>query len=371
MATALITGASRGLGLALARALAERGWTLILDARGADALETARAELARQTQVVAIAGDVADAAHRAALAEAAQAQGGLDAVVNNASILGPSPQPNLLDYPLDVLENVYRANVIAPLGVLQAVRGSLKPGARIINVSSDAGVEAYPGWGGYGSSKAALEHLSAILAEENPDLKVYWVDPGDMRTQMQQAAFPGEDISDRPLPEESVPGFIELLTGERPQGRYQARALETILDAAEPGVNWLNLVLMVNDYAKAMNFMQEGLGLQIAEEWHEVGNGAMLEVGRATIEILDTQHVAEVDRVEVGKLKGDRVRLALGVGDLDFASERVQQAGAAAENVKVDTPWGHRNQRLAMPPDLPITALTLFQVMDEAEAVTP
>lgn len=182
--TALITGASRGLGLALAQEMARAGWQLVINARGADALSEAVRELAQITKVTAIAGDVTDAAHRQALAEAAQQMGGLDAVVNNASILGSSPQPNLLDYPLDVLEAVYRTNVIAPLAILQAVRGSLKSGARIINVSSDAGAEAYPGWGGYGSSKAALEHLSAIFAAENPDYKVYWVDPGDMRTQM-------------------------------------------------------------------------------------------------------------------------------------------------------------------------------------------
>jgi len=223
--TVLITGASRGLGLALARALALRGWRLIVDARGAEALEAARAELARHTQVVAIPGDVTDPAHRRALADAARALGGLDAVVNNASALGPSPQPALLDYPLELLEQVYRTNVLAPLALLQALREQLKPGARIVDITSDAGVEAYPGWGGYGSSKAALEQLSAILAAENPSLRVYWVDPGDMRTQMQQEAFPGEDISDRPPPEESVPGLVELLAGELPSGRYQARDL--------------------------------------------------------------------------------------------------------------------------------------------------
>lgn len=223
--TALITGASRGLGLALARQLAESGWQLLINARGEDALNAARTELAQKTWVVAIAGDIADPLHRHQLAEAAQALGGLDAVINNASILGPSPQPKLLDYPLETLERVYRTNVIAPLGLLQAVRHTLKPGARIINVSSDAGIEPYEGWGGYGSSKAALEHLTAIFAIENPSLKVYWVDPGDMRTQMHQQAFPGEDISDRPLPETSVPGFMVLLEGDYANGRYQARKL--------------------------------------------------------------------------------------------------------------------------------------------------
>jgi NAD(P)-dependent dehydrogenase (short-subunit alcohol dehydrogenase family) len=223
--TALITGASRGLGLALARALASEGWTLIIDARGSEDLEAVRAELADMTRVVAIPGDVRNEEHRRALAGAAGGAGGLDALVNNASILGPSPQPALLDYPLDALEEVYRVNTIAPLALIQAARSELKPGARIINVTSDAATEPYEGWGGYGSSKAALEQLTNILAAENPDLRVYRVDPGDMRTRMQQEAFPGEDISDRPLPEESVPGLLELLTGDLPSGRYEARAL--------------------------------------------------------------------------------------------------------------------------------------------------
>ena len=223
--TALITGASRGLGLALARRLATEGWTLIIDARGAEALEAARAELAKLTRVVAIPGDVTDEQLRRALAGAAHEAGGLDVLVNNASILGPSPQPELLDYPLDVLEEVYRTNTVAPLTLVQAVAKDLKSGARILNVTSDAGVEPYPRWGGYGSSKAALEHLSAILAAENPSLRVYWVDPGDMQTQMHREAFPKEDISDRPLPEASVPGLLELLSGDLPSGRYEARTL--------------------------------------------------------------------------------------------------------------------------------------------------
>jgi NAD(P)-dependent dehydrogenase (short-subunit alcohol dehydrogenase family) len=223
--TALITGGSRGLGLALGRALAREGWTLILDARGAEGLAAACEELSRITSVYGVPGDVTDSQHRKTLAKAAQQAGGLDAVVNNASILGPSPQPELAEYPLDTLEAVYRNNVVAPLGVIQAVHDQIKPGAAILNITSDAGVEPYPGWGGYGSSKAALEHLSAILAAENPAWRVYWVDPGDMRTQMQQEAFPGEDISDRPLPEESVPGLLALIKGNLPSGRYQARAV--------------------------------------------------------------------------------------------------------------------------------------------------
>jgi NAD(P)-dependent dehydrogenase (short-subunit alcohol dehydrogenase family) len=225
MKNALITGASRGLGLALARQLAEHAWGLVIDARGKKALVQVREVLSAKTKVIAISGDVASESHRKKLLKAAQELGGLDALVNNASLLGPSPQPPLLDYPLDVLEEVYRANVFAPLAIIQTLQSTLKPNACIINVTSDAGVEAYGGWGGYGSSKAALDHLSHILAEENPSWRVYWVDPGDMRTQMQQEAFPDEDISDRPLPEEPVPGLLALIEGQFPSGRYRAREL--------------------------------------------------------------------------------------------------------------------------------------------------
>ncbi|HEY9839674.1 MAG: SDR family NAD(P)-dependent oxidoreductase [Candidatus Sericytochromatia bacterium] len=228
--TILITGASRGLGLALARALAEQGHQLILDARGEEALAAAASQL--PTQVTAIAGDIADAQHRQALLEAARALGGLDIVINNASILGPSPQPELLDYPLQTLEQVFRVNVFAPLALLQTLKSVLNPQARILNITSDAGREAYAGWGGYGASKAALEQLSAILAVEVPDWLVYWVDPGDMRTQMHQEAFPGEDISDRPEPETSIPGLLALINGELPSGRYAARAPELVREAA-------------------------------------------------------------------------------------------------------------------------------------------
>jgi NAD(P)-dependent dehydrogenase (short-subunit alcohol dehydrogenase family) len=223
--TALITGASRGLGLALARGLAKAGWGLVIDARFPEVLEFVQDELTQLTEVIAVPGDIADERHRQELASAADKFGGLDAVVNNAGILGPSPQPDLLNYPLDVLEKVFRINVIAQLGVLQAVREQLKSSARILNITSDAGIQAYPGWGGYGSSKAAFEQISAVLAEENPDWMVYWVDPGDMRTQMQQEAFPGEDISDRSLPADSVPGLLSLLHGDLPSGRYVAKEI--------------------------------------------------------------------------------------------------------------------------------------------------
>jgi NAD(P)-dependent dehydrogenase (short-subunit alcohol dehydrogenase family) len=226
MPTALITGASQGLGRALAGALAERGWALVIDARDPGRLEAAAAELGRGSKVVAIPGDVADAGHRAALLDATRDLGGLDLLVNNASILGPSPQPALREYPLDVLREVLEVNFIAPLALLQGALPLLEAGrGRVLNITSDAAVEGYPGWGGYGASKAALEQLSRVLAAEHPTLRVYWVDPGDMNTSMHQQAYPGEDISDRPPPEASVPGLLELVTGDLPSGRYAARDL--------------------------------------------------------------------------------------------------------------------------------------------------
>jgi NAD(P)-dependent dehydrogenase (short-subunit alcohol dehydrogenase family) len=216
MHVGIVTGASRGLGLALARTLADHSWRLVVDARGADAL--ARVNL---TNVTAIAGDVADPEHRAALVAAAGPR--IDLVVNNASVLGPSPQPLLADYPLDELKRVYRVNVLAPLALVQLALPRMTAGGAIVNVSSDAAVEAYEGWGGYGSSKAALDQLTNVLAAERPDLRVYAVDPGDMRTQLHQEAFPGEDISDRPPPEDAVPGLLALVEGGLPSGRYRAR----------------------------------------------------------------------------------------------------------------------------------------------------
>jgi NAD(P)-dependent dehydrogenase (short-subunit alcohol dehydrogenase family) len=219
---AVVTGASRGLGLALARALAAGGWSLVIDARGRAALERAARELGELTDVRALAGDVADAAHRSALLAAAGER--IDLLVNNASILGPSPQPALAAYPLGELAAVLEVNVLAPLALIQLALPRMAGGA-VVNVTSDAAVEPYPGWGGYGSSKAALEQLTAVLAAERPDLRVYAVDPGDMRTRMHQEAFPGEDISDRPPPEESVPGILALIEQACPSGRYRAREL--------------------------------------------------------------------------------------------------------------------------------------------------
>ena len=223
MSTAIITGASRGLGLALARSLAQRGWRLVINARGAHDLQRVAAELDRVTEVRALAGDIADGWHREALIEAAGQP--IELLVNNASMLGPSPQPALADYPLEVLQRVYAVNVLAPLALIQLALPRMPAGACVVNVTSDAATEPYEGWGGYGSSKAALEQLSAILAAERPALRVYAVDPGDMRTRMHQEAFPTQDISDRPPPENSVPGLLELIGSSLPSGRYQARQL--------------------------------------------------------------------------------------------------------------------------------------------------
>ena len=221
--TAIITGASRGLGRALAGALAERGWRLIIDARDAADLEAARADLAQRAEVLAIAGDVADAWHRGRLLWLAGER--IDLLVNNASTLGAAPLPALADYPLDELERALAVNVVAPLALVQLALPRMPAGARIVNVTSDAAVEAYAGWGGYGATKAALEQLSNVLAAERPDLRVYAVDPGDMNTRMHQDAFPGEDVSDRPSPRESVPGLLALAEGEVPSGRHRAADL--------------------------------------------------------------------------------------------------------------------------------------------------
>ena len=227
--TAVLTGASRGLGFALAEALAERGWRLVIDARNADDLEAARARLAERTEVLAVAGDVADAWHRGRLLWLAGER--IDLLVNNAGTLGASPLPALADYPLDVLRQAFEVNVLAPLALVQLALPRMAVGGRVVNVTSDAAVEAYEGWGGYGASKAALEQLSRVLAVERPDLRVYAVDPGDMNTRMHQEAFPGEDISDRPPPSASVPGLLALVDGDVPSGRHRAAELAHALHA--------------------------------------------------------------------------------------------------------------------------------------------
>jgi NAD(P)-dependent dehydrogenase (short-subunit alcohol dehydrogenase family) len=219
MSVAVITGGSAGLGRALAHALATDGWRVIVDGRDADQLAAA----ADHPQILAIPGDVTNEWHRGALAAAVEREGRLDLLVHNASTLGPTPLPPLRNVTVADLDEVWRTNVGAPLAltvdlvpVLAASRGTL------LSISSDAGVEHYEGWGLYGATKAALDHLTLTFGVENPDITAYAVDPGDMRTRMHQDAFPGEDISDRPLPETVVPHLLALLATRPPSGRYRA-----------------------------------------------------------------------------------------------------------------------------------------------------
>jgi NAD(P)-dependent dehydrogenase (short-subunit alcohol dehydrogenase family) len=222
---ALVTGASRGLGRALAAGLAREGCDLILDARNAADLNAAARELPG-VAVAAIPGDITDPAHRAALARAAQAAGRLDLLVNNAGTLGASPLPALADYPVDELRAAFEANVIAPVALTQLVLPLLRAsGGAVLNITSDAAVQAYAGWGGYGAAKAALEQASNVLAAEELAVRVWWADPGDLRTDMHQRAFPGEDISDRPWPSAVVPAFTRLVRERLPSGRYRAAHL--------------------------------------------------------------------------------------------------------------------------------------------------
>ena len=227
--TAVVTGASRGLGRALAGWLAAAGYALIIDARDGAALESARGALhgrGTRAPITAIPGDITDPAHRAALRHAAEVLGGADLLVNNAGTLGASPLPALADYPPDELRAAFEVNVIAPVALTQALLPSLRRrGGAVLNITSDAATGAYAGWGGYGAAKAALEQASNVLAAEETTVRVWWVDPGDLRTRMHQQAFPGEDISDRPRPEEVIPGFGKLISDRLPSGRYRAAEL--------------------------------------------------------------------------------------------------------------------------------------------------
>jgi NAD(P)-dependent dehydrogenase (short-subunit alcohol dehydrogenase family) len=228
---AIVTGASRGLGLALAGGLAEAGYQLIIDARDGDALEAAAAEIRARHDlprraVLALPGDISDAGHRAALAAAAGERGGASLLINNAGTLGASPLPPLAEYPPAALLAAFEVNVVAPVALTQLVLPDLRRlGGSVMSVTSDAAVEPYAGWGGYGAAKAALEQASNVLAAEEPAVRVWWVDPGDIRTRMHQQAFPGEDISDRPLPAVVLPGFLRLIAERMPSGRYRAAEL--------------------------------------------------------------------------------------------------------------------------------------------------
>jgi len=228
---AVVTGASRGLGFALASSLAAAGYRLIVDARDGAALQSAAGVIAArhgldQDCLVAIPGDIADADHRSTLAKVAAAHGGANLLVNNAGTLGASPLPALADYPLDELRASFEVNVVAPIALTQLLLPGLREqGGSVLTITSDAAVEAYAGWGGYGAAKAGLEQACNVLSAEEPAVRVWWVDPGDMRTHMHQQAFPGEDISDRPLPATVAPAFIRLISERLPSGRYRAADL--------------------------------------------------------------------------------------------------------------------------------------------------
>jgi len=231
--TAVVTGASRGLGLALARGLAAQGWSLVIDARDPVALRSAAASLPGTGRVIPLPGDIADPAHRAALRDAAEDLGGPDLLINNAGTLGASPLPAIANYPIAELRQAFEINVLAPLALTQLLLPGLRArGGAVLSVTSDAAVEPYAGWGGYGAAKAALEQASNVLAAEENVVRVWWVDPGDIRTHMHQQAFPGEDISDRPLPDTVVPAFLRLIAERLPAGRY--RAAELMPSGARP-----------------------------------------------------------------------------------------------------------------------------------------
>jgi len=231
---AVITGASRGLGYALALAFGAAGYRLVIDGRDATALRDAAASLTDSIQpgaapadlVAALPGDIADPAHRAALHAAAASLGGPSLLVNNAGTLGASPLPALADYPAPALRDALEVNVVAPIALTQLLLPDLRrAGGAVLCVTSDAAVEAYAGWGGYGAAKAALEQACNVLAAEEAAVRVWWVDPGDLRTRMHQDAFPGQDISDRPLPESVTPAFVRLVAERMPSGRYRAAEL--------------------------------------------------------------------------------------------------------------------------------------------------
>lgn len=218
MPTALITGGSAGLGRSLATDLAHDGWNVVIDGRDSYRLRHAARQIG--PRVRAVPGDITDPLHRADLAAAID---GLDLLVNNASTIGSSPMPTVAELDGNVFDGIWLTNVAAPLALTQMLLPALRrSGGVLVNVTSDAAVEHYEGWGGYGASKAALDHLTLTLAAENPQLSIYAVDPGDMRTRMHQAAFPGEDISDRPLPESVVPAIRALLLRRPVSGRYRA-----------------------------------------------------------------------------------------------------------------------------------------------------
>jgi NAD(P)-dependent dehydrogenase (short-subunit alcohol dehydrogenase family) len=292
MPTAIVTGASRGLGYALTAQLADAGWHVIVDARDAEALGTAAETLRAagwhpDSRIEAIPGDITDAAHRADLVAAATAAGGLDLLVNNAGILGPSPLPATGALGADDLRAIVEVNVLAPLALTQLALPLLRAsGGVLIDITSDAAVEAYPGWGGYGAAKAATEQLRNVLAAEEAEastgVTVWRVDPGDLRTEMHQLAFPGEDISDRPLPETVAPGLPALLAARPPSGRYRLADYVPAEPPAASGPTALWLTIEVPEYAPATAFYRDILGLAEVDSWSDgAEQGAVYAVGPA------------------------------------------------------------------------------------------
>jgi len=355
--TALITGSSRGLGATLADFLAAQGYALVLTARGREELEETARKLERYGHpVTALAGDVTDPAHRRALVNAAE--DGLDLLVNNASDLGPSPLPALAEYPLEALESLYKTNVLASLGLIQEALPLLeRRRGLVVNVSSDAAQGAYPGWGGYGSSKAALDLITRTLAAELTDVGVVSVDPGDMRTRMHQDAFPDEDISDRPLPDVTLPFWAWLLgqdplsvSGERFQAQADAWTTPTPpspKNALGSPLREMRVSLTVEDFDRAVQLYRETLGLPVVQAWEGPdGRGVVLATPQATLELLDRTHAETVDRVEVGTRVSGPIRLALEVAGLEAAMGAFVEAEARSLRAPVITPWGDRNQRL-------------------------
>lgn len=230
---ALVTGGSRGLGRALAAGLLEQGWEVVIDGRDGTTLAAAVRDLGARQRLVAVPGDVSEPRHREELLREVMARGRLDLLVNNASELGPTPLPTLAEVPLSAVERVFTVNLLAPLALIQLTLPLLRQSAgRVVNVSSDAAVEAYPGWGAYAAAKAALDHLSAVLAAEEPAVRVYAVDPGDMATDLHRTAVPDQNLDDLPAPASVVPSLLRLIEGELASGRYRAGHLSPAVSPA-------------------------------------------------------------------------------------------------------------------------------------------
>lgn len=364
----LITGASRGLGKALAQVFASEAAQLVIAARTAETLEATRREVEAGGAVLALSADMTQADDIVRVVAAAiERFGRIDVLINNAGTLGPAPRPALLETDPDALLETLRVNTVGPLRVTQAVlphmleRGS----GLIVNITSDAARGAYPEWGAYGASKAALELIGLTWAAElaGSGVRVLNVDPGDLQTDMQRAAFPGEDISDRALPADSASALLAMLARDPDSGRYSVWDSET---EASPGVREMRVSVTVDDLGQIAALFRSGLDLPTREEWSSPdGRGVILEAGRATLELVDRAQAEFIDRIEVGRRVSGQFRLALEVADVAGAGAALQASGARALNRALLTPWGDFNQRLSTPDGIQIT---LFQPHAEAPA---